>query len=140
MAMIARSRGYGENLSDSELIEQFARVGGTAADGTSGNGIIAIGEQLGLKSQTAPGADLNFIDGQLAQGKPVVALGNYYALPPHLGQGQQSGHYILVQGQDALGNYRVSDPMTDKVTVITPETLRNFMLSNDGGRFAISFD
>lgn len=139
MAMIARSRGYGENLSDSQLIEQFARISGTNDAGTTGNGIIAIGEQLGLKSQAAPGADLGFINGELAQGKPVVALGDYYALPPHADPGKDSGHYVLVQGQDAFGNYRVSDPMTDKVTVITPETLRGFMLANPGGRFAISF-
>jgi hypothetical protein len=139
MAMIARSHGVGEDLSDSQLIEQFAKTGGTTGAGTSGNGMIAIGEQLGLKSQAVPGADLNFINGQLAQGKPVVALGDYFALPPHVDPGQDAGHYILVQGQDALGNYRVSDPMTDKVTVITPETLRGFIAADPGGGFALSF-
>jgi len=140
MAMIARSRGYGEGLSDSQLIEQFARIGGTdPATGTTGNGMLAIAQQLGLHTTPAQGADLNFINGQLAQGRPVAALGNYYALPPHVEAGKNSGHYILVQGQDALGNYRVSDPMTDKVTVITPETLRGFMTANPEGQFALSF-
>jgi len=139
MAMIARSRGIGEGLSDSQLIEQFARIGGTNAVGTTGNGMVAIGESLGLKANAVPGADLNFINGQLAQGLPVAALGNYYALPPHVEAGKNSGHYVLVQGTDALGNYRVSDPMTDKVTVVTPETLRGFMMANPDGQFAISF-
>ncbi|HYV49167.1 MAG TPA: C39 family peptidase [Myxococcaceae bacterium] len=139
MAMIARSRGIGEGLSDSQLIEQFAQIGRTNAKGTTGNGMVAIGEALGLQANAAQGADLSFINGQLGQGRPVVAMGNYFALPPHVQAGQNSGHYVLVQGTDALGNYRLSDPMTDKVTVVTPETLRGFMAGNPEGQFALSF-
>ncbi|HVE85005.1 MAG TPA: C39 family peptidase [Myxococcales bacterium] len=139
MAMIGRARGFGEGLSDSQLIEQFARTGGTDQGGTSGNGMIAIGQQMGLQARSAQGADFRFIDGELAQGRPVVALGNYYALPQHAAAGQDSGHYILLQSRDAAGNYRATDPMTEKVTVLTPDMLRAYMQAHQGGGFALSF-
>ena len=139
MAMLARARGYGLDLTDGQLIERFARVGGTDANGTSGNGLIAIGQELGMTSRAAPGADLRFIDGELAQGRTVVAQGDYWALPPHADPAKDAGHFILVQGQDPAGNYRVSDPMTEKISVVTADTLRNYIQALPTGGFAVSF-
>lgn len=140
MAMIARQRGLAEGVPDSQLIEQFARIGGTSQQtGTTGQGMIAIGQQMGLQSRASKGADFNFIDAELAQGRPVVALGDFYSLPPHADPGKDAGHYILVQSRDALGNYRVSDPQTDKVTVLTQDALRSYMNGLPTGGFALSF-
>jgi len=139
MAMIARARGFAPELTDAQLIERFAKVGGTTPEGTSGNGLIAIGQELGMNARPSAGADLRFIDGELAQGRAVVAQGDYWALPPHADPGQDSGHFILVQGRDPAGNYRVNDPMTDKVAVITADTLRNYIQSAQGGGFSVSF-
>jgi peptidase C39-like protein len=139
MAMIARARGLGVGETDGQLIERFARIGGTTDQGTSGNGMIAIGQELGLNTRAAPGADLRFINAELAQGRTVVAQGDFWALPEHADPDKTSGHYLLVQGQDAAGNYRVSDPQTSKVMAITADTLSNYMQALPAGGFSISF-
>jgi hypothetical protein len=139
MAMLARSNGYGMDLTDAQLVERFARIGQTGPEGTTGNGLIAIGEEIGLKARASEGADLRFIDAEIQQGRPVVALGDYWALPPHTDPARSFGHYVLITGRDALGNYRVHDPMEEKVTVITPDTLRQYMQAAPQGAFSISF-
>ncbi|HZN93886.1 MAG TPA: C39 family peptidase [Myxococcales bacterium] len=139
MAMLGRARGYRNDISDAQLVQHLARVGGTTDQGTSGNGLIAMGQEMGLTGRAAAGADLRFINGELAQGKPVVALGDYYALPPHTDPAQDSGHYLLIHSQDELGNYRVSDPAEEKVLVLSPETLAGFIRANPAGGFALSF-
>lgn len=139
MAMLARSNGYGTDLTDAQLVERFTRIGQTNQNGTTGNGLIAIGEEIGLKSRAAEGANLPWIDAELQQGRPVVALGDYWALPPHTDPAQSFGHYVLITGRDALGNYRVHDPADEKVTVITRDTLRQYMQAAPQGAFGLSF-
>jgi hypothetical protein len=77
--------------------------------------------------------------GQLAQGKTVVANGDYYALPTHADATKDSPHYILLTGLDANGNIKVEDPMDGNLRAITPDQLSQFNAGQPEGGFNIAF-
>jgi hypothetical protein len=58
LAGIAKTRGMTGGLSDAALIERLATVAGTVADGTTGHGMIAGLNFLGLRTDANPGGDL----------------------------------------------------------------------------------
>ena len=138
MAMIAKSRGLGGNLDDADLIMALGKTGQTDATGTSGNGLIAMADELGLKTEAAPGANSQWVMNQLAQGKDVIANGDFWALPQHADAGQTSPHYILLTGVDQNGNIMVKDPIDPNVKTITPGQLDAYTNANPEGGFNIA--
>src|SRR5205823_6475302 len=138
MAMIAREHGVGGNLNDADLITSLGKTGHTDANGTTGNGLIAIADQMGLKTAAEPGANSQWVVSQLAQGKDVVANGDYYALPQHADANQTSPHFILLTGLDANGNITVKDPADPKVKTITPGQLDQYNAAHPAGGFNIA--
>jgi hypothetical protein len=138
MAMIAREHGKGAGMSDADLINALGKAGHTDATGTSGNGLIAMADQMGMKTAAEPGADSNWVMSQLAQGKDVIANGNFFALPQHAQAGEVSPHYMLLTGIDPNGNIMVKDPADPKVTTITPGQLDAFNRGHPDGGFNIA--
>lgn len=120
MAMVARAFGYGEGMTDAQLINHLGAAGGTTEMGTNHNGIHAIANFMGLPVQQAGlGGDAGFIQSQLEAGKVVVVNGNF-------GYG---GHYVVVTGMDASGNFLVNDPY-EGPRVITPAQMEGYQNAN----------
>jgi hypothetical protein len=140
MAMIARERGMGKGMDDADLITELGKVGQTDGTGTTGNGLIAMADKMGLKSEAQPGANSQWVMSQLAQGKDVVSNGDYHALPQHPNANETSPHYILLTGIDAQGNIMVEDPMDPNVRSITPDQLDAYNRAQPEGGFNIAFD
>lgn len=131
MAMIARSLGKGDGMTDAQLINHLGQVGGTTADGSSVNGIVAMAQDIGANAEIhGPHADINWIDQQLASGSKIVANGDYYAEPGHASGGRQSGHYLVVDGKNADGTYSIKDPADGSETRMTAAELARFINSN----------
>jgi hypothetical protein len=140
LAGIARARGQGGSLTDAALITLLAGVAGTAPDGTSGNGMIAALRWLGMETGASAGADLGWVDDQLAAGHDVIANGDYYAIPGREKPGLHAGHYIAVTAaRDGWAAYRVTDPAGGgDVRWLTDTQLQTFILSHPQGGFTIS--
>lgn len=139
MAMVARAMGYGEGMSDAQLINALGRAGGTTGDGTNVNGIIAMAREMGKTGEMHAGTDVAWLTEQLKAGKLCVANGDYHAMPPHQNEAKTSGHYVCVAGLDESGNFIVRDPADENVRIVTPEQMRHFLASNPNGgyQFAI---
>ncbi len=140
MAMIARGFGYGEGMTDAQLINHLGQKGGTTGDGTGVNGILAMAQAMGKQGEMkGPGADVNWIAEQLKAGKQVVANLDYYATAGHQNEGKTSGHYVTVAGMDANGNFIVRDPADQNIKTLTPQELQYAISQNPNGgyQFAI---
>lgn len=139
LAMIAKSRGQtvGDATTDAKLINNLGTIAGTNATGTSGNGMIDGLESLGMQTAAQPGADLAWINNQLAQGRTVIANGDFYSMPDRYDPVKQAGHYISVIGVDN-GNYQVVDPASQNVTNLSAQQLQSFIASHPEGGFSIS--
>jgi len=140
LAGIAKSRGLSDGLSDADLINRLARVAGTdPRTGTSGNGMIAALNYLGMRTDAIAGAKLDWIDNQLVSGHYVIAQGDFYSVPGRENPGLRSGHYIAITA--AMGgwsSYKVTDPADGKVTSMTDSQIEKFIRSAPGGGFTIS--
>lgn len=138
-AMIARSLGYGQGMTDAQLINHLGAIGGTTAAGTSVNGISAMARAMGKQGVVkGPGANTDWMVEQLRAGKQVVANGDYYAMPPHQDEGRTSGHYVTVYGVDGNGNFLVHDPADKNVKSVTAAQMRHFINSNPNGGWQVS--
>jgi hypothetical protein len=140
LAGIAKARGLSFGLSDADLINRLAAVAGTDPKaGTSGNGMIAVLNYLGMRTDAIPGADLHWIDDQLASGHDIIAQGNFYSVPGRENPALSSGHYIAITA--AMGgwsSYKVTDPADGKVTSMTDSEIEKFIVSAPKGGFTIS--
>ncbi|HEY8206728.1 MAG TPA: hypothetical protein VIG99_04555 [Myxococcaceae bacterium] len=143
-AMIGRACGYGEGLSDVQLVEKLADIGLTDESGTTGNGMIAIYEEMGLETAAIPGVDMSWINSQLAAGHYVTALGDYYAVPGRVDDSQSAGHYMDVTAYEAAtqaqaARYSVADPANEALKYLSIMELKSFVNSApNGGGFCIS--
>ncbi len=138
MAMIARAFGYGQGMSDAQLINHLGRMGGTGGNGTNVNGIAAMAQGIGKSAQTrGPGANVEWIAEQMRAGKLVVANGDYYAMAPHENPSRSSGHYVAVVGMDGR-DFLVHDPADKNVHRVSPEALAKFIRSNPNGGYQIA--
>ena len=140
LAGIAKARGETGGLTDASLINLLAATAGTRpADGTTGHGMIAALEWLGMQTGANPGGDLGWIDDELAAGHDVVANGDFYAVPGREAPGLHAGHYIAVTAaRDGWSSYKVTDPADGRVTSLTDSQLQTFIESNPHGGFTIS--
>ncbi len=140
MAMIARSFGYGSDLTDAQLINHLGKAGGTTSDGTDIGGILKMAKKMGLPGeQRGPGADVEWIANQLRDGKLVVANGDIYELGNKANPAKTSGHYVVVESVDEKGTFQVKAPANETVSTVSPEELERFINENPNGgyQFAI---
>lgn len=135
MAQIARAFGYGEGMTDAQLINHLGKIGGTTGDGTNVNGIIAMARAMGKNGEMKQGGGVQWMIDQLKAGKLCVANGDYYAMPPHQNEAKTSGHYVTVAGIDDQGNFIVRDPADDSVRLVSQEQMEHFLTSNPNGGF-----
>jgi peptidase C39-like protein len=137
LAMIAKSRGQTGGLTDAQLVSKMQADAGTTADGTTGNGMIKGLQDLGMQTAANPGADLNWVNGQLAQGHEVMANGDFYSVPGRENPTLQAGHYIAVTGVQN-GVYSVVDPADQNVKQMTAAQLQDFIASHPDGGFTLA--
>jgi predicted chitinase len=142
MAMVARSFGYGEGMTDAQLINHLGEMGGTGEPGTGVNGIVAMASGIGKAGEMrGPGANTAWIAEQLKAGKMVVANGDYYAMGSHdrskVGSG---GHYVAVIGQDEQGNFLVNDPADSGISprAFSANELAAFISANTNGGYQVA--
>lgn len=138
LASYAKAKGItlGTN-SDAEMVQKLAGMAGSTPDGTSGNGLIHALNEMGVPTTANPGADLNWINNQLAAGRNVFANGDFYEVPKYQDTAKSAGHYITVNSFDGQ-NYGVTDPAHPDVTTMTPQQLLNFIASHPEGGFTIA--
>jgi len=137
LAMLARLRRLYPNLSDADLIMLLARLAGTTDHGTTGNGMIAALHEMGFQTEASKGADLNWIDQQLAQGHEVIANGDFYSVPGRENPKLQAGHYIAITANEN-GQYTINDPEDPNVHTMSAAQLKKFIASHPQGGFALA--
>jgi hypothetical protein len=145
-AMIARDIGFEfePKMTDAALVNRLAEIGQTSPTlGTTGNGMLAMYEEMGLETAATRGADMDWINSQLSAGRYVTALGDYYAVPERLDDSKTAGHYLALTGyHEATPNkdawYAISDPAASSVDRMTAAQLQSFITSAPEGGFAIS--
>lgn len=143
-AMVARNIGYtpdgNKKPTDADLIADLGKAAGTTPTGTTGNGMIAMFEHMGMDTNATKGANLDWMTSELQAGHHVVALGNYYAVPGRTdqGQGMTSGHYLDITGVNKDGSFEVNDPADTSLTSMTRDQMQNFIATAPQGGFAVS--
>jgi hypothetical protein len=140
LAMIAKANGKEPvGTTDATFISNEMKIAGTNAQGTTGNGMIAALQDMGMQTAANPGGDLNWINSQLQQGHEVIANGDFYSVPGHTDPKLVAGHYIAVTGVNQ-GVYTVSDPAAKDATPITmtADQLQAFIAAHPQGGFTIA--
>jgi hypothetical protein len=149
-AMAMRALGYGEGLTDAQLILEMGGIVGTHI--TNGTGAYVLQQGLdgmdGFQAELAgPGADTAWIRQRLQSGDQVLANGNYYTMAPHENWGQYNanpgagGHYVAVVGLDDEGRFLVHDPAWDNggaPIALTDAQLATFINANTNGGFQVA--
>ncbi len=127
-AMVARALGYGEGKSDAELVMEMKNVGGTTAAGSSPYQVAKMIRHTGTPATVIDDPKgLGDLDKALAEGKMVIANGDYYATGVEGRDGSRSsGHFCVVTGKDAQGNYLVNDPWKGEPVKFSREAMQNF--------------
>src|SRR5262249_11531612 len=122
---IAKGRGLTDGLTDAAMLMLLAEVAGTTDIGTTGNGMVAGLDFLGLGHDAIPGCDLDWIDDELAAGHDIIAAGDFYSVPERWDPTKVSGHYIAVTGvRDDWSEYTVMDPAGSNVHTMTDVELQ----------------
>jgi hypothetical protein len=134
VAMLARGHGKMAGISDAKLIQQLGK-GVVTPDGVDADGITKMLKRADVPpAGEALGADYDDseLDDHLKQGHKVIA--QVRASDAH-GVDPDNAHYVLIQGKTKDGNYTVSDPLSKKPYVVTPDQLRDAVLNAppDGG-------
>jgi hypothetical protein len=139
LAGIAKGHGETGGLQDGQLVMLLAEVAGTNEIGTTGYGMMDGLAFLGLETLANRGADLDWIDNELAAGHDVIAAGDYYAIGGREQPGRHAGHYIAVMAaRGDWSKYDVMDPAGRTVTSLADWELENFIESHPQGGFTLS--
>lgn len=140
-AMIAKAFGFHRNdWSDGKLVNWLASQGGVGGDGAGWGQVQQMAQSVGLKvSNPMYGDDLEWVKAQLKAGKLVAANGNRGVTLDHSSytDGVTGGHWIVIKGVDANGNFLVEDPSTDCKS-LSPSEMRRYFDSRDGGGVAVA--
>ncbi len=134
-AMIARAFGKLGGFSGPGAANWLAAQAGIGADGTGYDGIQRMAGKVGLTSTVSGfGTPLAFVDQQLAAGALVAANGNARISGATR---SDAGHWIVVYGKDAQGNYLVHDPANASLATMTPARLTQYFATrnNFDGRY-----
>ncbi|HYH95467.1 cysteine peptidase family C39 domain-containing protein [Hyalangium sp.] len=134
VAMVARGWGRMEGLNDAQLIQQLGK-GIVTKEGADAEGLTRMLKRIDVPpAGEALGADYDDADlnEHLSQGHKVIA--QVRASDAH-GVDEDNAHYVLIEGKTRDGNYTVSDPLSKKPYVVTPDQLRDAVLKAppDGG-------
>jgi|GEM_PF-2824325 len=140
-AMIADAFGYHPaGWSDGKLVNYLGGQGGVAAAGAGWPQVQTMAGAAGLNS-SAPryGADLGWVRAQLGAGKLIAANGNRGVTLDNStsNDGVTGGHWIVIKGVDAQGNFLVEDPSTD-CKKLSPSELARYFNDRDGGGVALA--
>ena len=140
LAGIAKTRGLSSGMSDADLVSVLAYMASTdPATGTTGRGMIAALEAMGMHTDANQGGDLEWIDDELASGHDVIANGDFYSVPGRENPGLHAGHYIAITAaRNGWSSYKVTDPADPKVTSMTDTQVEKFIRSHPQGGFTIS--
>jgi peptidase C39-like protein len=138
MAMVARAVGYGNNLTDAQLImDMYNKCGTQGGNGTPVDGIAQGANAIGLDATTySSSAGVEKMAEEIRNGKMVVANGDYYALPaPGRWNNADGGHYVVVTGMDGAGNFLVNDPAGGLKLTLTPQQMAQYLRENPNGGY-----
>jgi hypothetical protein len=124
-------------LSDPGDVEQYIDKTRRAMTGNEDDGAYTNTSQVAQGARAA-GANAEAVSGlagaeqALAEGKLVVAAGNPAAYQGRFSGAEMAkydgGHFILVAGRDADGNYMINDPLSRIGTVtVSPDELRGYL-------------
>jgi hypothetical protein len=125
VAMLARGLGFGDELSDAELINQLS-AGVTTKDGTSLDGVGTMLSRIGARlagEVMVGGYSDDMVRNHLDNNNKLIAqLGIH-----NVDTGTVSAHYVVVDRVDEDGNYIVKDPLMGRELAVTPRQLRDAM-------------
>ncbi|HYH95466.1 C39 family peptidase [Hyalangium sp.] len=134
VAMLARGHGAHSDLTDAQLISQLGQDIVTR-EGTDAQGVTQMLERAGVPlAGDALAANYSEADlkQHLNQGHMLIAQ---VRTTDRSARGQDSAHYVLIQGMTPRGNYIVSDPLSNRTYVASPKQLKEAVLKAppDGG-------
>lgn len=135
LAMIARGYGMRREVSDTALIDELARVGGTPPMpilmGTPQDGKFKILRHLDLAWEQINGFNLEWLRGHLLAGRMAIVGGKRSVLPR--GDGDSGGHAVVVNGMSQDGRtFYFSDSTGFHNTPLSAEELREFVMTRPG--------
>lgn len=108
-AFAMAASGAGAKIDPVQSAMLMKSVGARDHTGTNWNGINAAAGRIGLNSIMSRNPSTQFVDSQLAAGRPVILSGRsggYGGSTPFTSQ----GHYVVATGKDSNGNYIINDP------------------------------
>lgn len=132
LAMVARAYGLGSRLTDHELVLRLSRIAGAVNGfGTDRVGLYRMARHLRLHSLDWDGEATFWMARQLELGRYVLAAGNPFVLPPFEKLEGYGGHFIVVDGMDASGNFLMKNPWPDGVHTVSPKQMHQFLLTDE---------
>lgn len=140
VGMIARAFGKLSGFSDAAACNWLADQANVGFEGTGWPGVQTMARAAGLQvSDPMFGSDLGWVDRQLAAGKLVAANGDRSVTLANSSSrdGIGGGHWIVVTGKDASGNYLVQDPSTD-CKRLSPAELARYFYTREGDGVAVA--
>ena len=141
VAMIANAFGFHPaGWSDGKLVNFLGAQGGVGGDGAGWPQVQQMANAANLTASSPMyGADLSWVRAQLAAGKLIAANGNRGVTLDHSSytDGVTGGHWIVIKGLDAAGNFLVEDPSTD-CKKLSPSEMARYFNSRDGGGVGIA--